>query len=286
MCYRIVMIVLSFLILGGCNDEEIPTNIIKYTLEYDVKEGYPSISSSQHESGEVISLSTVEPKLNEHEFKGWLYKDRVYLPGEFFEVNNDVVLHAVWEPILYEISYYSEAYHDVPYNREYSPKGTTMKLSFNRPFKEGYTFHYWENNQNAYYPGEDYLVLCDTTFVAKWFINSYSLTYEENNGNLSPIDGGEHTYGSYVTVSSEVPIKQGYIFQCWFDNESGNSYEPNTKIQVIKDTILTAQWIEEHTLTYDSNNGNDLIVESINMALMCVFLLVNQLGMIIHFNIG
>ncbi len=84
MCYRIVMIVLSFLILGGCNDEEIPTNIIKYTLEYDVKEGYPSISSSQHESGEVISLSTVEPKLNEHEFKGWLYKDRVYLPGEFF----------------------------------------------------------------------------------------------------------------------------------------------------------------------------------------------------------
>ena len=106
------------------------------------------------------------------------------------------------------------------------------------PEKEGYIFLYWvdENGKSVL---KDFTVTKDTKLTAKWAEEDaeiYIVTFDTDGGNSIPdiqVVAGEKV------VLPENPVKDGYDFKMWQDEE-GKEFNVETIIE--KDITLKAVW--------------------------------------------
>ena len=107
------------------------------------------------------------------------------------------------------------------------------------PTKVGYTFIGWEPALPEFMPAED------LTVFAQWQVNSYTITYMDDNDVL---EVSTFEFGQSITPIAE-PTREGYTFIGW--NPELPEFMP------AEDLTVFAQWqINSYTVTVVSNDDN------------------------------
>ena len=93
-----------------------------------------------------------------------------------------------------------------------------------------------------------------------WTPNTYTLTYDLNGGSFNASTTQRFKYESEDAISSEIPIKTGYVFTGWKWGDV--TMQPGDKINKgWGDFTLTAQWEKAYSAgTVLNIEGNDYIV--------------------------
>ena len=143
------------------------------------------------------------------------------------------------------------------------------------PEREGYTFKGWASSAEAsvamFQPGKTITVQSgepSKTLYALWELNSYTVTFNADNGTEAAITTVKH---GQTVAEPTAPTKAGYNFDGWFLN--GVEFDFTTAIE--SDITLTAQWTKrssggsgsssrdyDYTLRYVTNGGKAIASET------------------------
>ena len=110
------------------------------------------------------------------------------------------------------------------------------------PTKEHYIFDGWIPNINS-------KITKDTTFKAKWKLETYKYTYKLNGGNINGKKDNIIKSGTFKEKANKLedPVKEHYIFEGW-NLEVPSKFEGNK--------TFTATWKPvNYTITYNLNGG-------------------------------
>ena len=222
--------------------------INKYTLTY-INEGI-EYHKETAEYGSVIT-EIQDPTKEGYTFTGWYTKDneKVSYP---ITVTKNITLYSKYEINSYKVSYYNEGKKYIE-DQKINYGENALKPNTN-PSKIGYTFKYWSLKEN----GKEYefstKITKDITLYAVYEINKYTLTYI-NEGIEYHKETAE--YGSVIT-SIQDPIKEGYTFIGWYDE---NNQKVSYPITVTEDITLHSKY-EINTYTVSFYHNNEKYVEN------------------------
>lgn len=190
-----------------------------------------------------------------YQFNGW-YSDMSLNASSVLTTMpaNDLYVYGSWIPNLYDISYVlnggTHTGNPVTYTIESS------NITLNQPTKTGYTFGGWYDH--ALFDGFPITTIFigsigDLTLYAKWSINSYTITFDSNEGSL--VDPITQDYLTTVIEPVE-PTRLNYTFDGWFTDEAlTNPYAFTT--MPAQNITLYAKWLSndpdiEYTLSSSS----------------------------------
>ena len=270
---------------------------IEYELTYDANAGEDEVknvpakdSYVDTKSYHIFNIPTMVPEREGYTFKGWASSAEasvaMFQPGKTITVQSgepSKTLYAIWEKkqIEYELTYDANAGEDevknVPAKDSYVD--TKSYHIFNIPTmvpeREGYTFKGWASSAEAsvamFQPGKTITVQSgepSKTLYALWELNSYTVTFNADNGTEAAITTVKH---GQTVAEPTAPTKAGYNFDGWFLN--GVEFDFTTAIE--SDITLTAQWTKrssggsgsssrdyDYTLRYVTNGGKAIASET------------------------
>lgn len=120
--------------------------------------------------------------------------------------------------------------------------GKSVNLSTAVPTRTGYNFKGWATQKNGsvvYSSGAAYSTDADITLYAVWEVKTYTVSYDANGGSGAP-SAQTQKYDTALTLSTEVPTRDGYTFEGW--SASGKTYAAGSTFELNADTKLTAVW--------------------------------------------
>ena len=132
---------------------------------------------------------------------------------------------------------------------------TVNSVELPTPTKAGYTFDGWYTQKSGGTKvNSPYMPSSDTTLYAHWTANQYAITFDPGtNGTVGTTTKQvtyDQTYGTLPT-----PTRPGGRFDGWY-TEDGTKITSTDKVNITKDTKLTAKWIEVSSkLTVNPNGG-------------------------------
>ena len=134
---------------------------------------------------------------------------------------------------------------------------TGSNITIITPHKEGFTFTGWYTGSGASDPQFTELstVTTDITLYARWQINQYTISFDNNEG--SEVSSITQDYGSIVTKPND-PVKAGFTFEGWYrDAELATIY--NFTTIPAENITLYAKWnINIYTLQFQDDDGTVL----------------------------
>lgn len=121
------------------------------------------------------------------------------------------------------------------------------------PTREGYTFKYWYLDDESTEYNFATPVTDDITLNAKWEANKYTVTFDPNEGTVTPTTS-EVTFGqAYGTLPT--PNRTGYTFKGWFYNDN-TQITSETEVSIASNHELKAKWEKDsYTISYDLDGG-------------------------------
>jgi uncharacterized repeat protein (TIGR02543 family) len=177
-------------------------------------------------------------------FSGWYINGvRVWDFSQFI-VSSDTALYALWiTPPAFTVKFVSFGQVIDSVVVTSYPETPVSKPSPN-PVAYGYIFDGWYNVENTLWDFSTHIT-CDTTLYAQWVIDTFTVTFNANNGGLG--DTVERITYLGLAVPPATPVRTGYTFKDW-------GYDFATPVTC--DTTLSAQWvIDTFTVTFNANNG-------------------------------
>jgi len=125
----------------------------------------------------------------------------------------------------------------------------------------GYMFLGWQVEDEAMDTANPLAITInkDITAYAVFTRITYAVTYDANGGEGAPA-AQTKTYGTALTLSSDVPEKTGYTFTGWntLANGSGTAYAAGASYTANAAVTLYAQWvINTYAITYDAGGSTD-----------------------------
>ena len=222
--------------------------LVSYTITYELDGGtnVPENPESYNVETETITLKA--PTKDKYDFKGW-YKD-----GEFTDeiteitqgTTGDITLYAKWELESYTITYELNG----GTNASENPAGYNVEtgtITLKDPVKTGYTFAGWYRTED--YTGEAVTEIVqgstgDITLYAKWELESYTITYELDDGTNAP----ENPAGYNVeteTITLKDPVKTGYTFAGWYKDGEFTTQVTEITQGTTGDITLYAKWVTD-----------------------------------------
>lgn len=218
-----------------------------YTVSYNANGGTGAPASQTKTYGQSLTLSSVQPTSDTHNFKGWSTSRTgsvEYNPGSTYTGNADLTLYAVWYIKTYAVKYNANGGTGAPEN-QVKTHGQSLTLSSVKPTKDGYTFQGWSTTLNGsvqYNPGSAYTVNDHVTLYAVWNPVKYPIYFNANGGTGAP-DTQYQTHFEYLTLSSVVPKKDGYTFKGWSTTLNGTvAYQPGGQFGENRSVTLYAVW--------------------------------------------
>ena len=239
-----------------------------YSLSYNVNGGSGTIATQSEQAFSTATITGTEPNLSGFKFVGWNTADdgsgTSYATGSSLVMPaNDVVLYAQWVSEIYDVIYLPNG--GVGGQTPSSSSGQSqISISSTLPDRLGYTFGSWNSLANGngtdYNPGENFTVLADVTFFAKWIAQLFNLSYDVNGGEtVAPTTQSGLIVSQSATVDSTVPSRSGYVFVGWATTLSAGAatYLGGNSIQMpAADVVLYAKWSGlRYNLRYNSNGG-------------------------------
>lgn len=190
-----------------------------YHITYQDFDGNVHTTQEKTE-GETVNLFDYEPQSDEYKFVCWKSNDfegNIY-PEDEFSLDMDVTLIPVGKRI-YVLVYWSEGeFFELTEKYE----GEDTYIIEDTPIRDGYKFVCWKTlvGDKYYLPGHLYTKDEDIGFEAQWVQeDNISVTYSvgDAEGNF-PMQ--ELSRGDSVTIHSTVPTKEGYVFECWVEEDA------------------------------------------------------------------
>ena len=224
-----------------------------YTITYDANGGEVSPATQNVVYGTEYTLAT--PTREGYDFGGWLYNDAIQADG-VWSLTTSPTFVAQWTAISYSISYELNGGSVVLW---VNPTSYTIESSktIHNPTKTGYTFLGWT------YEGQTEPVLSvtipvgstgDKHYVANWQVNTYTITYDANGGEVSPATQ-DVVYGTEYTLAK--PTRVGYDFGGWLYNDN---LQVDGIWSLIANPTFVAQWTATpYNITYELNGGSVVI---------------------------
>ncbi|MBD5131383.1 MAG: hypothetical protein HDT28_02135 [Clostridiales bacterium] len=198
---------------------------------------------------------TVTPTKAGHTFVGWVIGSETGAAFNFgAAVTGNVTLVAKWSAKnVYTVTFYDTD------NSVLSTQGVEdgETATSYTPEKIGYTFGGWQKAGAAF----DFTtpITGATSLFATWTLNTYTITYNPNNGTLSGVTDNKQEYTvESDSVTLATPTRDGYMFAGWFTNIN----DPSTQVESVdltdpKNYNLTAKWtVLTFTVTFNSNGGS------------------------------
>ena len=226
--------------------------IIEYTISFE-ENGGSEVANISEDYGTAVNAPAF-PTLTGYNFNGW-YSDITLTNSYVFTIMpaENITLYAKWTINQYTISFEENGGSAVSdLNGDY---GTSVNAPI-IPTLTGNTFNGWYSNialTNAYVfttmPAEN------ITVYAKWTINQYTMSFEEN--------GGSHVSNMLVDFGTNLnaplaPTLTGYTFSGWYSDIA-------LTIQYVFTTMpssnirLYAKWtINQYTISFDENGGSEV----------------------------
>lgn len=211
-----------------------------------------------------ISFYTVEvPKLPllpaskpGYKFEGW-YADPAYSVRQYViptDACADIELYAKWSLETYSVTYV------LPEGAEHENVDSYTVLDEIKPLnpatKVGYIFEGWYADEDHTVRVENLFgtgVYEDLTLYANFVPKQYYIwlgSDEDNSHTVTfELGGAGESFTQEVTMINglafpEIPVRDGYVFAGWFDNEACKGDAFNFAAPVMGDVTLWAKWIE------------------------------------------
>ncbi|MDY4996301.1 MAG: InlB B-repeat-containing protein [Bacilli bacterium] len=179
---------------------------------------------------------------------------------------NNQTIYAQWKANTYTVKYNGNGNTSGNTANSSHTYDVSKRLTANGFYRTGYTFNGWNTSSNGYgtnyYNQQSVINLTaknGATFnlYAKWQINTYTLTYNNNGG--SGCSSKTLNYNDYYDLSC-TPYRSGYSFDGWYTSPSGG-YRVYSSYRITQNTTVYAQWTAIPTVTYyylyfNSNGGS------------------------------
>ncbi|MDP3387004.1 MAG: InlB B-repeat-containing protein [Eubacteriales bacterium] len=217
--------------------------INQYTITFN-SAGGTTVAAITQNYGTAITAPT-NPTKDGLEFLGW----SPTLPATMPAMNMTLV--AQWELEPYTISFEENGGSTVAnVTQDYGTKINSTPTST----KMGYTLEGWYADTGLtlkiIFP---YTITADATLYAKWTINEYTVSFDENGGSsVANITEDFNT----IIAAAPVSTKTGYTLEGWYTEEAltNKVIFPYT---IQSNVTLHAKWtINEYTVTFNSNGGS------------------------------
>lgn len=255
-------------------DEKEENGYTAYNITYNLNGGNATNPTSYNKNTETFTLNN--PTKNYYTFTGWTGSNGSNAQTNV-SINKDStgnkVFTANYKPIDYTINYTlnggSISGQKTSYNIE------TASFSLPTPTKTGYTFAGWTGSNGSTAQTSVSITKGSTgnkSYTANWKINTYSISYNLNGGNIS----GQKTSYDVTTASFTLPtpVRENYVFAGW----SGTGISNLSKTVTVSkgstgNRSYSANWTSGSSLrkysesdttvsyTYNSNDGTYTITQ-------------------------
>jgi uncharacterized protein (TIGR02145 family)/uncharacterized repeat protein (TIGR02543 family) len=235
-----------------------------YTVTYNANDGTGAPANQTKTYDIALTLSTSVPTRTGYTFAGWNTSANgtgtSYVSGASYTSNAGITLYAQWTINTYTVTYNANDGTGAPTNQT-KTYNVTLTLSADVPTRTGYTFANWNTSADgkgtSYASGASYITNASITLYAQWKANTYTVTYNANDGAGVPTNQTK-THDVALTLSTVVPIRTGYVFTNWNTSANGNgtSYASGASYTDNASVTLYAQWtVNTYTVTYNANDG-------------------------------
>ena len=241
--------------------------LIKYTITYVLNGGTNGANPETYtvEMKEPITLNA--PSRTGYTFAGWFDADEngSQITAVAGGKTGNITLYARWTANTYTVVFNANggdnAMGGLTLTYDVAEQLTECTL-----IRNGYTFAGWatsENGEIAYLDGATVINLAsesgeEVMLYAVWTANSYTVTFDGNEGTVQGIGSKQVTFGSaYGTLPTAT--RTGYTFLGWFTAQTdGEKVEAQTLVATFESHTLYAQWEAiEYTITYYDTDGAD-----------------------------
>lgn len=249
------------------------------------------------EDGEELSALPTPPVSRGFTFDGWCTdaecenSEPIMEPDENWPTSQDegepITLYPKYSEIKYPIIYHDVIEEEWPvlanHPEEYTV--TSSAVTIGKPMRLGYNFVQWCTNKRLTENCEESPTidpdeidpLAGVVLYPDWALNTYTITYETNDGTLadkSPLD-----YSMKKSVTLKNPSRENYVFKGWYDNAEFNGEEITTlpvepiNAETLTNKTLYAKWqtrkyilnydcgfVGETPVTYNSNETRDVFI--------------------------
>ena len=166
--------------------------------------------------------------------------------------------------VTYRSNLKDEKVQNLPTDNTKYKKGDYVTLSQAIPITSGYNFVGWSKKENGnILTDSNTKITKNLNLYAIWTKKDFTITYDLNGGTSPNINSASVAYKDTYIVSNEKPVKAGYLFKGWRQNDNYSSnetdinYKPNDTITVTKDITLKAIYEPGvYTITLDNQNAN------------------------------
>ena len=236
---------------------------LTYTINYSAS-GATNVPSSQSKiHGNSMNISSTIPTKNGYSFLGWSTSNDntvEYQAGATYTANASVTLYAVWSASHYSVAYNANGGTNAPAVQT-KVHDTALTLSSTIPTKNGYSFVGWSTSNDStveYQAGATYTANANVTLYAVWKANEYSVNYDANGGTNAP-SAQIKVHDSALTLSSNIPTKNGYSFVGWStSNDSTVEYQAGATYTANSSVTLYAVWSAiDYSVAYNANGGTN-----------------------------
>ncbi len=241
-----------------------------YTITFDAQEGdspAPATISVTYDSAYGTLATT---NRTGYDFAGWWTEaggtGSEITATDTVSITADQTLYANWALQTFTITYDSNGADDgsIPDSQTKSyGNDLTLADNSNGLTRTGYTFAGWntlaDGNGTDYAVGVTYSSDADLGLYAKWTANTYTITFDAQEGDSpSPATISvtyDSAYGTLATTN-----RTGYDFAGWWTEAGGTGSEitATDTVSITADQTLYANWaLQTFTITYDSNGADD-----------------------------
>lgn len=166
--------------------------------------------------------------------------------------------------VTYKSNLKDEMVQNMPTDNTKYKKGDYVTLNQAVPTTNGYNFVGWSKKENGnILTDSNTKITKNLNLYAIWTKKNFNVTYDLNGGTSPNINSASIAYKDTYIVSNEKPVKAGYVFKGWRQNDNYSSnetdinYKPNDKITVTKNITLKAIYEPGvYTITLDNQNAN------------------------------
>lgn len=224
----------------------------KYTLHFDENSG-TSVLDQSNIRYENIALSPENPIRDGYTFGGWYHDNQYLIMWDFLEdtIIKDTTIYAKW------IARTDTGYSVEHYKQEF---GGDNYIIFETELLEGVSdsrvsaapksYIGFRENTSSLTRIPSGIIDVDGSLVLKLYYDwkSFNVNFEEHLGsnvnNLTDI-----RYGSTINKPDD-PSREGYSFNGWYCEESGDTSWNFSEDIIIEDTNIHANWIAKNDIIY------------------------------------
>ena len=229
------------------------------TVNYDANGG--SVSPTYKNVTYGSSYGTLaKPIRTGYTFAGW-YTSRtggsLVSSSTKVTTNTTHTIYAHWNTNSYSVTYDANGGTVSPTSKSITYGSTYGTLP--TPSRTGYTFLGWytsRTNGTQVISSTTVTTASNHTIYAHWRANTYTVTYNANNGSVSP-SSKNVTYGNtYGTLAK--PSRTGYNFDGWYTSATGGTLiTSSTQVTTASNHTIYAHWSANGlTVNFDANGGS------------------------------